>query len=58
MTRTDPVCVLSPDRHIIDEAVAAANDPAAAEPVGAVPVGSGPVGLGMPELAVRPHRAD
>jgi pyrroloquinoline quinone biosynthesis protein E len=57
MTRTDPVCVLSPDRHIIDEAVAAANDPAA-EPVGAVPVGSGPVGLGMPELAVRPHRAD
>ena len=58
MTRTDPVCVLSPDRHIIDEAVAAANDPAAAEQVGAVPVGSGPVGLGMPELAVRPHRAD
>jgi len=62
MTRTDPVCVLSPDRHIIDEAVAAANDPAtadpAAEPVGAVPVGSGPVGLGMPDLAVRPHRAD
>ena len=58
MTRTDPVCVLSPDRHIIDEAVAAANDPAAAEPLGAVPVGSGPVGLGMPELAVRPHRAD
>jgi PqqA peptide cyclase len=58
MTRTDPVCVLSPDRHIIDEAVAAANDPAAAEPVGAVPVGSGPVGLGIPELAVRPHRAD
>jgi pyrroloquinoline quinone biosynthesis protein E len=57
MTRTDPVCVLSPDRHLIDEAVAAANDPAA-EPVGAVPVGSGPVGLGMPELAVRPHRAD
>jgi PqqA peptide cyclase len=57
MTRTDPVCVLSPDRHIIDEAVAAANDPAA-EPVGAVPVGSGPVGLGMPELAVRPHRTD
>ncbi len=58
MTRTDPVCVLSPDRHIIDEAVAAANDPAAAEQVGAVSVGSGPVGLGMPELAVRPHRAD
>lgn len=62
MTRTDPVCVLSPDRHLIDEAVAAANDPAttdpAADPVGAVPVGSGPVGLGMPELAVRPHRAD
>ena len=57
MTRTDPVCRLSPDRHIIDEAVAAANDPAAAEHVGAVPVGSGPVGLGMPELAVRPHRA-
>ncbi|GAA4768587.1 pyrroloquinoline quinone biosynthesis protein PqqE [Actinomycetospora chibensis] len=61
MTRTDPVCVLSPDRHLIDEAVAAANDPATADPaeqVGPVPVGSGPVGLGMPELAVRPHRAD
>ena len=58
MTRTDPVCVLSPDRHLIDEAVAAANDPAA-EPVGAaVPAGAQPVGLGMPELAVRPHRAD
>ena len=53
MYRTDPVCVLSPDRHIVDEAVAAANDPAAAPAGGST---AEPVLVPMP--AVRPHRAD
>jgi PqqA peptide cyclase len=53
MTRTDPVCVLSEDRHLVDEAVAAANDPDAAPVAG---VAQEPVLVPMP--AVRPHRAD
>jgi pyrroloquinoline quinone biosynthesis protein E len=53
MARTDPVCVLSPDRHLIDEAVAAANDPAGP----AAPTRE-PVLVPVPELVSRPHRAD
>ncbi|MDD7938936.1 pyrroloquinoline quinone biosynthesis protein PqqE [Actinomycetospora lutea] len=55
MNRTDPVCVLSPDRYLVDEAVAAANDPAAAPAAGST---REPVLVPMPEVAVRPHRAD
>ncbi|HSK61024.1 MAG TPA: pyrroloquinoline quinone biosynthesis protein PqqE [Actinomycetospora sp.] len=55
MNRTDPVCVLSPDRHLVDEAVAAANsDDAPASPG---PVRE-PVLVPMPSLVSRPHRAD
>jgi pyrroloquinoline quinone biosynthesis protein E len=53
MARTDPVCVLSPDRHLIDEAVAAANDPA-----GPAAPAREPVLVPVPELVSRPHRAD
>ncbi|WP_433787302.1 pyrroloquinoline quinone biosynthesis protein PqqE [Actinomycetospora sp. CA-101289] len=55
MHRTDPVCVLSPDRHLIDEAVAAANDPDA--PASPGPARE-PVLVPMPALVSRPHRAD
>jgi PqqA peptide cyclase len=55
MNRTDPVCVLSPDRHLVDEAVAAANsDDAPASPG---PVRE-PVLVPVPDLVSRPHRAD
>ena len=50
MHRTDPVCVLSPDRHLIDEAVAAANDPDAPASPGSGP-GAGAradAGAGVP----------
>jgi PqqA peptide cyclase len=55
MNRTDPVCVLSPDRHLVDEAVAAANsDDAPASPGPA----REPVLVPVPALVSRPHRAD
>jgi PqqA peptide cyclase len=59
MERTDPVCVLSPDRHLIDEAVAAANsDPAPnTAPASPGPVRE-PVLVPVPALVSRPHRAD
>jgi pyrroloquinoline quinone biosynthesis protein E len=53
MTRTDPVCVLSPDRGLVDAAVAAANDDTA-PPAPA----REPVLVPVPDLAVRPHRTD
>jgi pyrroloquinoline quinone biosynthesis protein E len=55
-TRTDPVCVLSSDRHLVDEAVAAANE----ESAGSRPAGPSrePVLVPVPDLAPRPHRAD
>jgi pyrroloquinoline quinone biosynthesis protein E len=58
MARTDPVCVLSDDRHLIDEAVAAANsDPGTGAPASPGPVRE-PVLVPMPALVARPHRAD
>jgi pyrroloquinoline quinone biosynthesis protein E len=43
--RTDPVCHLSPDHELVEQAVRAAN-----------PTGSGPHGKGVPsELVPRPH---
>jgi pyrroloquinoline quinone biosynthesis protein E len=57
MHRTDPVCVLSPDRHLVDEAVAAANSDHDTDGGPAGPTRE-PVLVPMPELAVRPHRAD
>jgi pyrroloquinoline quinone biosynthesis protein E len=58
MNRTDPVCVLSPDRHLVDEAVAAANaDPASGAPASPGPVRE-PVLVPVPALVSRPHRAD
>jgi hypothetical protein len=57
MHRTDPVCVLSPDRHLVDEAVAAANSEPATDRGPAGPTRE-PVLVPVPELAVRPHRAD
>jgi len=58
MNRTDPVCVLSPDRHLVDEAVAAANaDPASGAPTSPGPVRE-PVLVPVPALVSRPHRAD
>ena len=58
MARTDPVCVLSDDRHLIDEAVAAANsDPGTGAPASPGPVRE-PVLVPMPALVSRPHRAD
>ena len=58
MNRTDPVCVLSPDRHLVDDAVAAANsDPASGAPASPGPVRE-PVLVPVPALVARPHRAD
>ncbi|GLZ45126.1 coenzyme PQQ synthesis protein E [Actinomycetospora sp. NBRC 106375] len=56
MGRTDPVCVLSPDRHLVDEAVAAANAPDAPSSPGRS--AREPVLVPVPELVPRPHRAD
>jgi pyrroloquinoline quinone biosynthesis protein E len=55
MERTDPVCVLSPDRHLVDEAVAAANSEDA--PASPGPARE-PVLVPVPALVSRPHRAD
>jgi PqqA peptide cyclase len=55
MNRTDPVCVLSPDRHLVDEAVAAANSEDAPSSPGPV---REPVLVPVPALVSRPHRAD
>jgi pyrroloquinoline quinone biosynthesis protein E len=52
MTRTDPVCHLSPDRGLIDAAVAQANASDGPEPV---TPGREPV---LVPLVSRPHRAD